>query len=160
MTDRVHIRRELSELAYALDRLLAVSDAELATGYPGDDLRRQPVHTAYVPAHRFGADTVRLRGSQALGTLEEFAPAPAEFAEVFGLHPELAEQLVPLVQAKLTSAARAADGLEEPATGRALARYLGRALDCGAVAEAEVKTLIGLDRLQLRAVGRSGIVPS
>lgn len=102
MTDRAHTRQELSELACALDRLLAVSDAELATGYPGDDLWRQPVHTAYVPAHRFGSDTVRLWGSQALGALEEFASEPAQFAEVFGLRPELAGQLVPLVQAKLS----------------------------------------------------------
>lgn len=103
MTDRPHIRPALADLAHDLDRLLAVSDAQLATGYPGDDRGRQPVHTAYVPAQKFGPDTVRLWGRQALAALEEFAPRPAEFAEVFALRPELAEHLVPLVQAKLTT---------------------------------------------------------
>jgi citrate lyase beta subunit len=103
VTDRPHIRPALTDLAQDLDRLLAVSDAQLATGYPGDDRGRQPVHTAYVPAHKFGPDTVRLWGSQALAALEEFACKPAKFAEVFGLRPELAEHLVPLAAAKLTT---------------------------------------------------------
>ena len=103
MTDRAHTRQDLFELAHDLDRLLAVSDAELATAYSGDDVWRQPVHTAYVPAHQFGPDTVRLWGSQALAALEEFAPGPADFAGIFGLSAELGEQIQPLVQAKLTS---------------------------------------------------------
>lgn len=103
MIDRPDIRQALAGLTADLDRLLAVSDAQFATGYPGADRGRQPVHTAYVPAHQFGQDTVRLWGSQALAALDEFAPDPAGFAEVFGLAPELAEQLVPLVQAELTS---------------------------------------------------------
>ena len=102
MTDRPDIRQALAGLAQDLDRLLAVSDVQLATGYPGEAGGRQPVHTAYVPAHLFGADTVRLWGSQALGALEEFAPDPAEFAEVFGLSPELGDKVQLLVQAKLT----------------------------------------------------------
>jgi len=93
----------LFELAHDLDKLLAVSDAKLATHYSGDDGWRQPVHTAYVPAHQFGSDTVRLWGSQALAALEEFAPEPPEFAEVFGLGPELGGEVQSLVQAKLSS---------------------------------------------------------
>jgi citrate lyase beta subunit len=42
--------------------------------------------------------------------------------------------------------------LEEPATGRALAGYLGRALDCGAATEDEIAALAGLDRLALDAL--------
>jgi citrate lyase beta subunit len=90
-------------LAADLDDLLAVADAELATGYPGDRFGRQPVHTAYVPAHRFGPDTVRLWGAQALAALDEFAAGPAEFAAAFALRPELAGQVRPLVYAKLES---------------------------------------------------------
>ena len=43
----------LDLMTHELDQLLAVADAELATGYPGAASGRQPVHTAYVPAHRF-----------------------------------------------------------------------------------------------------------
>jgi citrate lyase beta subunit len=87
-----------------LDRLLAVADAELAARYPGDrGYGRRPVHTAYVAAHRFGANTVRLWGSEALAALDEFAPGPAEFATAFNLTPELATEVLPLVQAKLAT---------------------------------------------------------
>ncbi|HWF82459.1 MAG TPA: aldolase [Streptosporangiaceae bacterium] len=103
MTDRPQLRPALSSLAADLDDLLAVSDAELATGYPGDVGGRQPVHTAYVPAHQFGSGTVRLWGSQALAALEEFAPDPARFAEIFALSPKLAGQVRSLVQAKLAN---------------------------------------------------------
>jgi citrate lyase beta subunit len=103
VTDHAHTRQALEELAQDLDRLLAVSDAQLATGYRRDDRSRQPVHTAYVPAHKFGSDTVRLWGSQALAAIEEFAPDPAEFTEIFGLSPELGDQVQSLVQAKLAN---------------------------------------------------------
>ena len=101
MTPRPHTRQALTGLAQDLDRLLAVSDARLATDYPGDHRGRQPVHTAYVPAHRFGSHTVRQWRGQALGAIEEFARGPADFAAAFNLDPELAEQVLPLVQAKL-----------------------------------------------------------
>ncbi|HEY2551980.1 MAG TPA: aldolase/citrate lyase family protein [Streptosporangiaceae bacterium] len=42
--------------------------------------------------------------------------------------------------------------LEEPATGRALAGYLGRALDCGAVTEEEIVALAGRDRATIEAM--------
>jgi len=57
-------------------------------------------------------------------------------------------------------AERASAGLEEPATGRALAAYLSRGLDCGAFTEAEIKERTGLDRSGLCTVRRRGIVPS
>jgi citrate lyase beta subunit len=101
MTNPDAPRSALLYLAQDLDRLLAVADARLATGYPGDGYGRQPVHTAYVPAHRFAANTVRLWGAEALAAQAEFAAEPAEFAEAFNLSPELAEQVLPLVQAKL-----------------------------------------------------------
>ena len=93
----------MQNLAEDLDNLLAVSDAQLRTGYPGDSFARQPVHTAYIPAHRFAANSVRLWGSEALATLDEFAPGPAEFASALALSVELAEQVLPLVQAKLAA---------------------------------------------------------
>ena len=42
--------------------------------------------------------------------------------------------------------------LEEPATARALAGFLARALDCGAVTEPELQALTGLDRAGLDAL--------
>ncbi len=86
-----------------LDRLLAVADAELESGYPGEFGGRQPVHTAYVPAHRFERSTPADWGAQALAALAEHAPGPAEFAAATGLAPEVAEQVHPLVLAKLAS---------------------------------------------------------
>ena len=67
----------LDYVAQDLDRLLAVADAELESGYTDWILGRQPVHTAYVPAHTFGPQTVRQWGAHALAALEEFAPGPA-----------------------------------------------------------------------------------
>ncbi len=90
-------------LADDLDRLLAVSDAQLSAGYPGDSQARQPVHTAYIPAHRFAANSVRLWGSEALATLDEFAPGDSAFADAIGLRPGLAAEVLPLVQAKLAT---------------------------------------------------------
>jgi hypothetical protein len=43
--------------------------------------------------------------------------------------------------------------LEEPATARALAGFLARALDCGAMSEAELADLTGLDRAGLEMPG-------
>jgi hypothetical protein len=39
--------------------------------------------------------------------------------------------------------------LDEPATGQALAGFLVRGLDCGALDEAETRVLTGLDRADL-----------
>ena len=93
----------LEMMTHELDQLLAVADAELATGYPGDGRGRQPVHTAYVPAHRFGPDTVREWGAQAIAAVEQFAPGPAEFAAAMGLTHEMAAEVRPLVLAKLAT---------------------------------------------------------
>jgi citrate lyase beta subunit len=103
VTNRARSRPALTDLAADLDELLAVSDAQLATGYPGEYRASQPAHTAYVPAHRFDKDTVRVWGGQAVAALEEFAPDAAGFATAFGVSVEMAEQVRPLVLAKLES---------------------------------------------------------
>ncbi|WP_375477750.1 DUF6986 family protein [uncultured Jatrophihabitans sp.] len=59
-----------------LDTLLAADDAERARRYPGSAPARQPVHTVYVPADRFGAHTVREWRSAAIGALDEHGPLP------------------------------------------------------------------------------------
>jgi citrate lyase beta subunit len=97
------VRAEPDLLTAELDRMLAVADAELASGYSGESVRRQPVHTAYVPAHLFGPKTATQWGEQALAALEEFAPRAAEFARATGLAARVAEEVHPLVLAKLAS---------------------------------------------------------
>ena len=91
----------LAYVAYELDRLLSVADSELASWYEAGGAGRQPVHTAYVPAHRFGPETVRQWGAQALAAMDEFAPGPAELADATGLAPGVAAEVHPLVLAKL-----------------------------------------------------------
>ncbi|MFI1561713.1 DUF6986 family protein [Streptomyces sp. NPDC020490] len=80
---------------------LAPVDAELERRYPGDPGTRQPVHTVYVPADVFAADTVRSWGDQALAALDEHAPDAASFAAVLGLSGDLAEAVHARVRAKL-----------------------------------------------------------
>ncbi len=91
----------LEQVTAELDKLLAVPDAELASGYSGDGAGRQPVHTAYVPAHRFESDAVRHWGAQALAAMQEFAPGPGELADATGLAPGVAAEVHRLVLAKL-----------------------------------------------------------
>ncbi|MFG3353387.1 DUF6986 family protein [Streptomyces sp. NPDC048001] len=80
---------------------LAAVDAELARRYPGDPGTRQPVHTVYVPAESFAADTVRTWGESALAALDEHAPDAAALARVLGLPGHLAEPVHARVRAKL-----------------------------------------------------------
>ena len=62
---------ELDRLAGELDARLAEADADLSRRYPGTRDERQPVHTIYVPADRFAADTVTRYGEIALAALDE-----------------------------------------------------------------------------------------
>ncbi|PFG40784.1 citrate lyase beta subunit [Georgenia soli] len=54
----------------AVEDLLAPVDARLDRDYPGDDVSRQPVHTVYVPADRYGVGLARDWGEQARAALE------------------------------------------------------------------------------------------
>ncbi|MEW2399728.1 aldolase/citrate lyase family protein [Streptomyces sp. NPDC046862] len=80
---------------------LAPVDAELARRYPGDPGTRQPVHTVYVPADAFAADTIRSWGDRALAALDEHAPDAAAFGAALGLTDDLAEPVHDRVRAKL-----------------------------------------------------------
>lgn len=81
-----------------VDALLAPVDAELARRYPGDSGSRQPVHTVYVPADAFAADTVASWGRQALEALDTHAGTPAELAEALGVP---ADELITEVHARV-----------------------------------------------------------
>ncbi len=83
------------------DRALAGADRALAEGYPGNRPGRQPVHTVYVPADRFGPGLAGQWGEQAAAALERWAPGPALFAAAIGLPADLAADVRPRVRAKL-----------------------------------------------------------
>ncbi|MFE3112520.1 DUF6986 family protein [Kitasatospora indigofera] len=86
----------------AVDALLGPVDAELARRYPGDSGTRQPVHTVYVPADVFAADTVSSWGRQALEAFDTHAGTFAELARALGVpDDELLADVHARVRAKL-----------------------------------------------------------
>ena len=82
--------RFLAGLLGSLDGALAADDEQRRRRYPGPPSGRQPVHTCYVPAGQFTADTARQWGEQARAALDEHGPLPR-------CGPDVAE----LVRAKL-----------------------------------------------------------
>jgi hypothetical protein len=83
-----------------IDGGLKDTDRLLADGYPGDSGTRQPVHTVYVPADRYAPSIAAEWGQQALTAAGE-AGGIQRLAELVGLSPELAADVVPRVEAKL-----------------------------------------------------------
>lgn len=71
----------VSGLLADLDDRLRDADAALAAGFPGERPGRQPVHTVYVPADRYGPGLVASYGAAALALLDEHAET---FAEIVG----------------------------------------------------------------------------
>ncbi|MFV8175235.1 DUF6986 family protein [Mycolicibacterium peregrinum] len=59
--------RRLDDAVLAdIDRRLSAADAQLVGRYPGDDGRRQPVHTVYIPGNRYSATMPADWGATAL----------------------------------------------------------------------------------------------
>ena len=83
-----------------IDQYLGDTDIFLARCYPGEDARRQPVHTVYVPADRFTADLPRQWGTAARTLVDDHGGIEALCADL-GLSPELVDQVAPRVLAKL-----------------------------------------------------------
>ncbi len=101
MTTGPRYRAGLDALVAEADRLLAASDRALAAGYPGPRPGRQPVHTVYVPADKFGQGLAGQWGRHARQALDTWAPGPAEFGEAMGLPARLAADVRSRVLAKL-----------------------------------------------------------
>jgi citrate lyase beta subunit len=80
---------------------LGAANREFARKYPGESGDRQPVHAVYGGAHLFKFDTCRKFGSLAEKALNEYAPDPAAFAEMFGVAPRFAETVRARVIEKL-----------------------------------------------------------
>ncbi len=60
-----------------LDELLSGDDADRVARYPGLPAGRQPVHTCYVPADRYGTHTVDEWRAVAIGVLDQHGPLPS-----------------------------------------------------------------------------------
>jgi len=73
------------------------ANSEFARRYPGETLRRQPVHTVYGGAQVFRSDTAPKMGVLASRSLEDFAPTPADFGRAIGLP----ERLAPVIYARV-----------------------------------------------------------
>lgn len=64
--------RRLDDAVLAdVDHRLATADAQLVTRYPGDDGRRQPVHTVYIPGNRYTAKMPADWGASALAAARD-----------------------------------------------------------------------------------------
>ncbi|MDV7194890.1 DUF6986 family protein [Mycolicibacterium fortuitum] len=98
--------RRLDDAVLAdVDRRLSAADAQLVNQYPGDDGRRQPIHTVYVPGNRYSATTPADWGSAALTAAKDGGGLDAVAALVgastgTGCEPET---LAALVETKLTT---------------------------------------------------------
>ena len=83
-----------------IDQQLGDTDTFLARCYPGEDARRQPVHTVYVAADRYTADLPRQWGTAARALVDDHGGIEALCADL-GLSAELVAQVAPRVLAKL-----------------------------------------------------------
>jgi len=84
-----------------LDRRLGQTDAALATAYPGEDERRQPIHTVYVPADTYIRSLPEDWGSEARALLDRHGGAEGLCVKTLGLPSGLATEVAPRVEAKL-----------------------------------------------------------
>jgi citrate lyase beta subunit len=67
-----------------LDTLLAGDDERREATYPGPASGRQPVHTVYIPADRFGPETLTRWAALALAELDRCEPLPDDLAAQAG----------------------------------------------------------------------------
>ena len=86
-----------------VDAQLTDTDALLASAYPGDDGRRQPVHTVYVPADSFTPELPAQWGSRALALVEDNGGLETVCA-LAGVAPDLVGDVAARVDAKLREA--------------------------------------------------------
>src|SRR5690625_929214 len=129
-----------SELRNKIEALLAPVDEEYARNYPQDPGTRQPVHSVYLPGHKYAPDTPQKWGEAALEAVAE-AGGMGHLIDLHGLVSDPAE--VELIAGKVEEKLRAEpiedlridfeDGYgthpdpEEDAAVVAAANHLGRA---------------------------------
>jgi len=89
----------------ALAAILATVDTAngaVTRKYPGEPMRRQPVHTMYGGAQLFSPDAARKLGDIALAALRDYAPDPAALAEATGLDELMTARIYQRIVDKLT----------------------------------------------------------
>ena len=84
----------------AADAALAGTDTFLEEAYPGEDGRRQPVHTVYVPADRYTPALPQEWGDAALALVEDHG-GMAALCTHLGMDRDLTDQVAERVLAKL-----------------------------------------------------------
>ncbi|MDU0314040.1 aldolase/citrate lyase family protein [Phycicoccus sp. M110.8] len=94
---------DATDLTRELDERLVGADSALAQGFPGERPDRQPVHTVYAPASRYDAGLVPRWGEEALAVLDEHGGDAQAYAALLGIAPDLAEDVVGRVRAKLAA---------------------------------------------------------
>jgi len=67
----------------SINEELGRANAEFLQAYPGESLRRQPIHTIYGGAHLFTSGVAKKFGESALETLRTYAPDGEALAAVF-----------------------------------------------------------------------------
>jgi citrate lyase beta subunit len=80
---------------------LRTANAAFAARYPGESIRRQPVHTVYGGAQVFKSDSAPRLGALALRSLEQYAPDASVFESALGLPRHLATRIYHRVVDKL-----------------------------------------------------------
>jgi citrate lyase beta subunit len=90
------------DLLARTDAALVGTDAFLEQAYPGEDGRRQPVHTVYVPADRYTPALPRQWGDAALALVEAHG-GMSDLCAHLGMDGDLTTQVADRVTAKLIS---------------------------------------------------------
>lgn len=85
-----------------IDRRLADTDEHLRDTYPGDDGRRQPVHTVYVPADRYRGELPRHWGEQATRLVTDHG-GDAAMCRIAGVPEHLVDDVAERVGTKLAT---------------------------------------------------------
>lgn len=90
-----------SQTLRLLQTELTSAQAVFAARYPGESVKRQPVHVVYGGAHLFKAETTQKLGALARQALATYAPDAVSLAEALGISSELAARVHPRLVAKL-----------------------------------------------------------
>jgi citrate lyase beta subunit len=107
-----------AEVYDELDARLAPVDDELRRRYPAARPGRQPVHTVYVPADRFGPSTVSEYGRAALDAVRRFGPLPFPDDVVARVLAKLEREPIEDLRVDFEDGYGVRDGAEEDAAAR------------------------------------------
>ncbi|GAA2100482.1 aldolase/citrate lyase family protein [Actinomadura alba] len=102
MRDHIRVNLSVSSTDDLSKRVLDTS-AEHERHFPASSPGRQPVHTVYVPADRFGPSTPKDFGTEALRLVNNHTPGVGSFGAAFGIQPDVAGTVRERVTAKLAA---------------------------------------------------------